>query len=57
MFKVLWTADGTNWQSGWTNVPVTLGVSMDISEPGYQGQKGITNLTLWSWTNPELFGR
>lgn len=57
VFKVLWTADGTNWQSGWTNVPVTIGVSMDISEAGYQGQKGITNLTLWSWTNPELFGR
>lgn len=57
VFKVLWTADGTNWQSGWTNVPVTIGVSMDISEPGYQGQKGITNLTLWSWTNPELVGR
>ena len=57
VFKVLWTADGTNWQSGWTNVPVTIGVSMDISEAGYQGQRGITNLTLWSWTNPELFGR
>jgi hypothetical protein len=57
VFKVLWTADGTNWQSGWTNVPVTIGVSMDTAEAGYQGQMGITNLTLWSWTNPELFGR
>lgn len=57
LFDVAWTLDGTNWSKAMTNAEVTVGVIHIITDPGSSGPMGITNLGLYSWTEPERFGK
>lgn len=54
---VAWTLDGANWSKAMTNAEVTVGVIHIITEPGSSDPMGITNLGLYSWTEPERFGK
>lgn len=57
LFDVAWTLDGTNWSKAMTNAEVTVGVINIITEDGSSDPMGITNLGLYSWTEPERFGK
>jgi hypothetical protein len=59
LYRVIWTADYTNWSSVMTNIPVAIGVSRELACMGCTGNDpdGLTNLVIWSWTNPDVFGK
>ncbi len=56
-FKASWTIDGTNWSDYATNTPVTVGFIRQMTVPGDANAMGVSNVVLYSWTMPWLFGK
>jgi hypothetical protein len=57
VYDIVCSPDYTNWSTKATNVPVAMGMVVSLGAIGTTpDQLGVTNLVIYTWDNPALYG-